>query len=170
MTKIHIALAGLGLAASCVSPSARILDARLHHLGDSDLPTWTDVPAEPEGTRLDLSFEAAVNMNESVLSLRHRDVDQRWALVINDIEVATLPIDKAMRRSWFALPAGTLADGTNTLTLSTDKVMGPLCDLGFGASDLVRVIIPIPFARIGGRRLGVSASGEWQCIPWDSNV
>src|SRR5262245_13966456 len=53
----------------------RMLDSALHHLGDTRMKDWTDVPPKPEGKRYDLRFSSAANAAEWTLSLKQRDVE-----------------------------------------------------------------------------------------------
>ena len=97
-------LAVLALAAAAAAqPAVRVLDAKLHHLGDSNLPAWEpEVPQDPEGTRLDLTFEAQPNEVEYVLSAVGRipnteDVGLDKAGVATTEDGGFVAVDDAMR-------------------------------------------------------------------------
>jgi len=91
--------------------------AGLHHLGDTKVPGWEDVPAEPEGLVLDVVFRARRNQGEHVLALVQQDVDDAWRVRINDKEVAVLRREKSRRLRHYVLPAGTLQNGENRLVI-----------------------------------------------------
>ena len=125
----HLSRPALPLLAALLSaspilaqqPTVDVLDPGLHHLGDSHVTTWDDVPADPEGIRLDVRFEAQPNAGEFVLSLRHRNVDERWSLRLNGVEIGVLEKGKQMQLSRFLVAAGALQAGANWLSLTTAK-------------------------------------------------
>ena len=102
-------------------PGELVIDATLHHLGDTRLETWTDVPADPEGNDLILKFRAKKNAGEHVLSLRHRDVDNPWSVKINGKEIGGLASGKAMARHYHIIPPRTLVNGDNELAILASK-------------------------------------------------
>lgn len=121
-------LAGL-LATAPVSDEGRVLDPGFHHLGDDSQPAWTEAEAQARPGPLQLSFESSANWEEAVLSLRQRNVDDVWRVLLNGVEVATLERHEDQRQCFYALPAGSLVDGTNTLefqceTRSDDVTLG----------------------------------------------
>jgi hypothetical protein len=117
----------LGLAQQ--SPP-RVLDARLHHLGNDRTPDWPEASVEPEGTRFEGVFESAgTNATEWMLFLRQRSIDNVWRLAINGVEVGPLQRGGELVERWYALPAGSVKAGSNRLTIvpetpSDDIVVG----------------------------------------------
>ncbi|MEM7205761.1 MAG: CehA/McbA family metallohydrolase [Planctomycetota bacterium] len=114
-------------------PPPQLLDPDLHHLGDSVLETWTDVPAEPEDIRWALRFTASRNAGEHVLTARHRDVDEPWTVRLNGQDLGTLERTKALTVQRWIVPAGTLRDGANELLVEPAK---PTDDIVFGDVQL----------------------------------
>jgi hypothetical protein len=109
----------------CAATSAQdkqlSIDPGLHHLGDTKLPAWEDVPAEPEGLAIDVVFRAQRNRREHVLAVTHQDVDNAWPIQINGAKVGVLRRGKPRRRSHHVLPAGTLKTGKNRLLIKCTK-------------------------------------------------
>ena len=92
------------------------------HLGNDATPEWTEASPEPDGTRLDLEFDALHNDRERALEIWSRHVDERWSIEINDLEIGTLARGAELRSGYYPVPAGTLRDGRNTLSISTARV------------------------------------------------
>lgn len=125
---------GAGLAAALLSPRAaasdeRVLDPRLHHLGNDTLADWTETTPEAEGARLDIRFEASSNARPFSLTISQRDVDDAWRLVLNGVEIGPLRRAKERVTEMFPVPEGALRDGENVLSIvperagSTDDVV-----------------------------------------------
>lgn len=117
----------LPLIAFAIAPLANaqdpalVLDAQLHHLGDTHVESWEGVPPDPEGTRLELKFRSRANESEHVLSLRHQHVDERWSVQLNGKEVGALERGNVLRLANFVVPPETLVDGDNQLSITTQK-------------------------------------------------
>ncbi|MCW5554246.1 MAG: PHP domain-containing protein [Verrucomicrobiae bacterium] len=113
-------------------PNARVLSAHHHHLGIAEAKEdWSETTAMPEGPRLELKFTAAPNTGEVVLGVRQRDVSDAWALRLNGKQIATLKRHRDPKVSYYAVPAGTLRDGENTLVIESKTgkdniVVGPI--------------------------------------------
>jgi hypothetical protein len=94
-----------------------VLDARLHHLRAGDEREWGDFPEKAEGPRLALRFASERNAGEWALRLRQQDVKQTWRVLLNDKELARLPPDENDMVVYFAVPAGALRAGENSLVI-----------------------------------------------------
>ena len=120
---IAAALVGVVALASRRAPQAalsegRLLDEKMHHLGDDKTPEWAEASADPEPQPLTLDFDATPNASEWLLELSARHVDNLWSIELNGAELATLKKlggDIALQR--FAIPAGRMRAGKNTLTI-----------------------------------------------------
>lgn len=109
--------AGLALAARG-GQEWRVLDERMHHLGDDQTPEWSEAPAEPTRAPLEIRFESAANSREWLLELSARDVDNEWALELNGQPFARLKkVDDELRTAFYPVPAGLIVAGANTLTV-----------------------------------------------------
>lgn len=106
------------------------LDATMRHLGDSEIKDWPGIPVKPEATRLDLTFNAAVNAGPVTLRLRQRDIDGVWRLKVNGREIAELQRKRPEREVHYEVPAGVLRDGANQLELVPDNTTD---DIAVGA-------------------------------------
>src|SRR5688572_25393282 len=136
----RILLAGLalGLAAAAAFQGeprpGRVLDAKLHHLGDTATPDWSEASREPEGTRLDVRFDSRANAGEWTLYLRQRSVDGTWRVKIGGVEVARLAPRAALLERAYSLPAGCIREGENVLSIEPDD---PRDDIVIGDLRLV---------------------------------
>lgn len=99
----------------------QVLDAGYHHLGDSRLTTWKEVPADPEGLSLRVKFRQRRNATEFCLLIEHRDVDDPWPILINGKSIGKLTKGKAMKEHVYAVPAGVLKNGNNELLLKSKR-------------------------------------------------
>ena len=117
-----VAFVTILLAATATAQGKQItIDSGLHHLGDTKLPNWEDVPAEPEGLAIDATFRARRNRTEHVLAILQQDVDGAWPIRINGKKVAALHRGKPRRLRHYVLPAGSLQDGNNRLLIKCNK-------------------------------------------------
>jgi hypothetical protein len=105
------------LAATAPAAEPLVLTGRLHHLRQEGPREWTQFPQQPEADHLELKFEAPKSAGEQTLVLRQQDVKQTWLVRLNGKEVARLPIDENDMRVYFAIPAGTIAEGQNVLRI-----------------------------------------------------
>src|SRR6202022_4329185 len=95
-----------------------VIDAHRHHLGTVGQPEWREFAGgEPEGRLRELRFEGRANPAEATLLIRQRDVKLGWDVRLNDRRIGVLhPMEAALVYA-FAVPAGTLRDGRNRLTI-----------------------------------------------------
>ncbi|HSH15823.1 MAG TPA: hypothetical protein VLD18_07305, partial [Verrucomicrobiae bacterium] len=121
-------LAGAPLSLSAQS-EGRSLDEAMRHLGDSEITDWPGIAPQPEGTRLKLEFESSANAGSVTLKLRHRDVDGRWEVRLNERTVAELRRGREEKDHYYEVPAGTLRAGVNVLEVVPDN---PTDDIAIG--------------------------------------
>ncbi|HSH15667.1 MAG TPA: CehA/McbA family metallohydrolase [Verrucomicrobiae bacterium] len=107
----------------------RSLDEAMHHLGDSEITDWPGIAPQPEGTRLKLEFESSASGGPVTLKLRHRDVDGRWEVRLNERTVAELRRGREEKDHYYEVPAGTLRAGVNVLEVVPDN---PTDDIAIG--------------------------------------
>lgn len=116
------AFVALWMSATCSAQSPRVLHEALHHLGDSKVEKWPGgVPDQPEGKELRFSFDARANAAEHCLVLRHYHVDNPWRILINGREVGRVEKHRALKDSYYALPAGALRSGKNDFAIVPTK-------------------------------------------------
>ena len=101
--------------------TARFLDRRLHHLRIVGPREWTEFPERADATGLELKFVAARNVDESTLQLRQEDVKQTWDVSLNGKPLGKLVRDENEMVVCFSIPANTLLDGENVLTIQQDS-------------------------------------------------
>ncbi|TAH39964.1 MAG: hypothetical protein EYC70_00005 [Planctomycetota bacterium] len=142
------ALAAFGLGwtswPEAAQDGGQVLDAKLHHLGDSEVAEWAEVSVQPQGQRLELEFEARRNPAERALRLTVQDADHPWTLEVNGRKAATLRPAKERRTLYLELPAGALRNGRNVLRLiptnsSDDILVGDLHLMAESLRELMRL-------------------------------
>ena len=114
-----------------------MLSERLHHLRIDGPREWSEFPETPEGPRLELKFVARKNAAEQTLSLRQQDVKQPWLVQLNGRELGRLVIDENDMVLYFAVPAGALADGENTLRIEQEPRSKQPDDVRVGGISLL---------------------------------
>lgn len=153
------ALAGLQFALlhGQTPDAARVLDAKSHHLGVTEINDWPETTAQPEGRQLQLRFEAQANAGEVVVGIVQRDVSAPWQLQINGKRVAELRRNEKPKLVHYAIPAGTLVAGENTLTIESkdgkdDIAVGPITLHNQSLREVLRlrsVLVSVTDARSG---------------------
>jgi hypothetical protein len=117
-----VTLCLLGVPSLLAAQSARVVDAKLYHLGTAGDPEWQEFEGRtPQGRRLDLKFNAQANATESTLFLRQRDVKLEWGVELNGRKIGKLFLAEADLVQALALPAGALREGENTLSIIPPK-------------------------------------------------
>jgi hypothetical protein len=112
-------LAAQSAAARAAQEEGRVLDERMHHLGDDRAPDWKEAPAEPEPSPLVVTFQSRANDREWMLEATARDVDDDWVLELNGRRLGLLKRrDRELGTTRFVVPAGAVADGRNVLTVT----------------------------------------------------
>ena len=96
-----------------------VLDPKMHHLRSGEEREWSEFPEAAEGKRLDVNFATRANTAEKTLRLRHRDVKQTWDVKINDRKLASLVQDENATVTFLAIPAHTLREGENVVSIMT---------------------------------------------------
>ena len=131
-----LVLVALFVSATLSAPQAReqVLEPAMHHLGNDSTPEWAEAPAEPEGAELAFSFESGANAVEWTLAFTQRSINNRWAVSLNDREVAVCARRDDLLEVFHPVPAGTLIDGVNRFRLTTDQ---PADDITFGRVRLI---------------------------------
>src|SRR5687767_12907468 len=82
-----------------------VISERMHHLRSSPDREWAEFPEQAEGSELVLTFHAKADHAEQTLRLRHRDLKQRWRVLLNGNEIAQLPLDEADMITYWVVPA-----------------------------------------------------------------
>ncbi|MEW6303094.1 MAG: CehA/McbA family metallohydrolase [Verrucomicrobiota bacterium] len=127
MRHIHhfIAILGIvGLAAELEAApvTVRVLDAKQYHLGTAGLPEWRHFAnSTPHGRQLDVKFNAVANATEQSLFIRQKDVKQSWEVRLNGRKLGALELIESHLVTGLAVPAGTLRDGENVLSILPPK-------------------------------------------------
>ncbi len=112
-----IALVVLAVAAGQFAPP-RVLESGSLHLRSSDEPEWQEFEGKaPDGRELTARFTAKANNREYTIFIRQRDVKHGWTVQINGRKLGQLHAMEAELVHVLAVPAGTLKDGENTLSI-----------------------------------------------------
>ena len=113
--------------------SARtIIEPKLLHLRSGVEREWSEFPETPHGQRLDVTFASTTNSAEQTLFVRQQDVKQAWNVSLNGKKLGTLTIDENDMVVTFAITAGGLVDGDNSLRIESPPASK-------AASDDIRV-------------------------------
>lgn len=105
-----------GILAQAQSP-VTISSARVH-LRSGDEPEWTEFASMvPAAKRLDISFEARADNSEATLFIQQDDVRHDWFVEINRKRIGKLFLMEADLVHALAVPAGTLRNGSNQLSV-----------------------------------------------------
>ncbi|MDA0666553.1 MAG: CehA/McbA family metallohydrolase [Planctomycetota bacterium] len=144
----------LGVFAPQQEPSKTILD-RAVHLGNDATPEWPEAQAEPDAPdAFRFEFEASANQGELALAITQRHVDNTWHILINGKSLGALQVGSERKEILYPVPAGTLLDGTNTMSVQIDRVgdditFGPVRLLESSYRDMLQ-IAPVRFSVIDG--------------------
>lgn len=111
-------LLGADTAAAADGPSTDSISDRMYHLGVAGHPEWQEfVHHLPDAARLDLDFDSSAAGHETTLFLRQEDVKQTWTVELNDRKLGQLELNEARLTHGLAVPAGTLREGRNHLSI-----------------------------------------------------
>jgi hypothetical protein len=108
----------------CLFPdrSWKAMDFKVFHLGNPEKAEWLEFAKEPcHGRDLSLPFPGQVNETESTLLLWQDNVKLAWPVSVNGKKLGQLSLYEFPVLSAFALPAGALKQGENTLTITSPK-------------------------------------------------
>ncbi len=108
------------------------MEAKRLHLGKAGQFEWEAFKDHAvDAERLERRFEAKVNATEQTLRVWQRDVKLTWPVLLNGRKLGTLVTAETAMESLLAIPAGTLRDGENILTIEAppsldDIEVGPV--------------------------------------------
>ena len=108
------------------------VEAKRLHLGKAGQFEWEAFKDHAvDAERLERRFEAKVNATEQTLRVWQRDVKLTWPVLLNGRKLGTLVTAETAMESLLAIPAGTLRDGENILTIEAppsldDIEVGPV--------------------------------------------
>ena len=109
-----------------------VIAPRLVHLRSGVEREWSEFPEAPHGQRLDVTFASTKNATEQTLFVRQQDVKQVWNVLLNGKKLGALTIDENDMVVTFAIPAGGLVEGDNSLRIESPPASK-------SASDDIRV-------------------------------
>ena len=123
-TKRTVYFVTLLALAGCLFPERgwKSMDFKVFHLGNPEKAEWLEFAKEPaHGRDLALPFPAEVNETESTLLVWQDNVRLSWAVGLNGRKLGSLALYDFPVLTAFALPAGALKKGENTLTITGPK-------------------------------------------------
>jgi hypothetical protein len=109
----------LALVAEGFAADPLVIEPRLVHLRNNPAREWSSFPEKAEAASLETRFAAEANAGEFALSLRQQDVKQAWRVLLNGKRLGDLVREEADLIVYFAVPAGALASGENTLRIES---------------------------------------------------
>ncbi len=113
-------------------PGRTAIEPKLLHLRSGVEREWSEFPETPHGPRLDVTFVSTKNAAEQTLFVRQQDVKQAWTVLLNGKKLGALTVDENDMVVTFAIPAGGLVDGDNSLRIESPPASK-------AASDDIRV-------------------------------
>ncbi|HUS34736.1 MAG TPA: CehA/McbA family metallohydrolase, partial [Verrucomicrobiae bacterium] len=134
-----------------------LVEPGLIHIGQKSVATFPEGAKAPSGPRLERSFESQSNPSEWTLRLKQRGIVDAWGVELNGRAIARLNIAGGERVAHFAIPPGTLVDGTNTLAIiprghTNDILVSALEVIPQRMRDLLRLAhVTIHVTDAGGR-------------------
>lgn len=118
---VWVRLALAALLGSLVSHRAlaqlQVIEPGWKHLRSGTEREWAEFPQTPDGQRLELTFSARKNATEHTLVVRQKDVKQGWQVALNGHKLGELARDENSMVVSFAIAAGQLVDGQNSLSI-----------------------------------------------------
>ncbi|MFT4647949.1 MAG: hypothetical protein ACI9X4_001164 [Glaciecola sp.] len=113
-----VLVASLGHAQASDTADMRVISTKIWHLGNDALPEWTEASAEPEGSRVDWTFEGRAFSGEGLLFLQQRDVNNTWLMQLNGKPMGALQTSEdSLMEFHYEIPAGLMVDGVNKLSV-----------------------------------------------------
>ena len=163
LTFAALALASLALVPRRALQEWRVIDERMHHLGNDATPKWSEAPEQPEAAPLEIAFQAHRNAAEWLLEVAGRDVDGDWALELNGQPFARLKrINDETRVGRYPVPAEILKNGKNVLVVRA--LSDPDDDMLVGRVRLIESSLR-EVERLGRLEVSVTERGSQQPLP-----
>ena len=109
-----------------------VLESRRLHLGKQGAWEWEEYQNRPvDAERLELRFNASANSTEHTLRIWQKQVKLNWPVLLNGKKIGILTPAETAMETLFAIPAGNLKDGENTLLIDAppnldDIEIGPI--------------------------------------------
>lgn len=108
----------------------RVLDDKLHHIGDSVIDFWPEVSKAAESKTLEARFDAAKNQIEFTLSMLYWDINDPAVVELNGKKIDELAPSQHRKLGYVIIPKGALKDGANIINIiprtGDDCVIGKL--------------------------------------------
>ena len=117
MNICRILLISLSWICNSAFGQEQILDTLMHHLRNGNEIEWENFSKLPAQPQLAFRFSSEKNTTEYTISLRQFDVKQNWRLQLNNQSLGLLVVDGNDMRTYFRIPAGLLAQGSNELKI-----------------------------------------------------
>jgi len=108
---------GLASLITLGQPANVVIERNATHLGTKSVSSFPEIARKPNGPKFERSFESQANPVEWTLRLKQQNVADDWTIEINGRHIARLGIGGSERAAHYSIPAQTLVDGTNTLTI-----------------------------------------------------
>ena len=109
-----------------------VLESRRLHLGKPGAWEWEEYKDRPvDAERLEIRFSATANSTEHTLRIWQKQVKLNWPVLLNGKKIGILTTAETAMETLFAIPAGGLKDGENTLLIEAppnldDIEIGPI--------------------------------------------
>lgn len=101
--------------------SCHIVDAKWHHVRNVEPREWSHHPEKAEAKELVVEFDLAEPEKFKLITLRQKETQQVWVVVLNDKKIGTLIRDHNHLEHGIAIPVGLLKKSGNRLVISTSS-------------------------------------------------
>lgn len=112
-------IAGTETLAAEPSLNQQPIDDGLHHIRNGNVREWSEFPAEAAGSSYEITFPGKANADEHTLRLTQVDVKQAWDISLNGKKLGKLHRDENSTIGFWPIPANTIEDGENQLSITT---------------------------------------------------
>ena len=112
-------LTAVSLRAHEENSERRVIEPALLHLRSGVEREWSEFPETAHGQRLDVTFASKRNPTEQTIFVRQQDVKQDWNILLNGRKLGELVRDENDMVVTFAISAGILVDGDNSLLIES---------------------------------------------------
>ncbi|WP_395752297.1 CehA/McbA family metallohydrolase [Prosthecobacter sp.] len=137
-----------------------VLESRRLHLGRQGDYEWDEYQNRPvDAERLELRFQAKVNVAEQTLRIWQRDVKLTRPVLLNGRKLGMLTTAETAQECVLAVPAGTLRDGENVLLIEAPASLDDI-----EAGPVVLIAKPVVEA-VSGARIEVTVLAAPDGIP-----
>ena len=126
------------LSVSVVQTDGQVIVSAMRHLRIEGQREWAEYSETPDGSQIDVSFEADANAEEWALRIRQVDVKQQWFVQLNGERIGELTRDENDMVIVLAVPKETVRQGENRLSVFQSERSTDVDDIRVGEVELIQ--------------------------------